>query len=116
MKTEKVEVSIEGNKFEYNGNLYDIEFAIKKDIENITMEARAKHPDSFEIYDFDKLKPNFIRLSVFKGEIVYGIIIYTIPYKDGTMLREACGTYILPYCFEGKNVMMSHLYQGRICW
>jgi hypothetical protein len=112
IKTE--EYPIKDNGFEYLGNYYDCQFAIKRDIEMILQEAETSHKDTFDkLYDRNTLKTDKIRIFVDEDNVpIYGMIIYVIDYKDGNGSRYACGGY---YPFE-FDYLSPHLYQESICW
>ena len=112
----KEECPIKDNGFEYLGNHYDCQFAIKRDMEMILQEAEISHKDTFnEVYDRNTLRANKIRIFVDERNTpIYGIIIYLIDYKDVNCSRLACGGY---YPFEfGFSCLSPHPYQESICW
>lgn len=107
---------IKDNGFEYLGNHYNCQYAIKRDVKMIIQEAETYHKDIFdELYDRNTLRADKIRIFVDKDNtLIYGIIIYLIDYKDGSSSRYACGGY---YPFEFNNsVLLPHPYQESICW
>lgn len=106
-------IRINGNEFEHIGMVYDCKYAIQKDIELILDEARKSHPDFDKIYVVDSLKPEKI-VAYFddKGKPVFGMIIYTIDYKDNSSSRLACGGYY-PINETGLSI---HPYQYSVCW
>ena len=105
---------IKDNGFEYFGNHYDCQFAIKRDVKMIIQEAETSHKDTFDkLYDKSTLRPDKIRIFVDRDEVpIYGMIIYLIDYKDGNNSRYACGGY---YGFDSL-VLYPHPYQESICW
>jgi len=112
----KEEYPIKDNRFEYLGNYYDCQFAIRRDVKMILQEAEISHKDIFdELYDKNTLRPYKIRIYVNENDIpVFGIIIYIIDYKNQSNSRYACGGY---YRFEFDNSMLlPHPYQESICW
>lgn len=112
----KEEYPIKDNGFEYLGNHYDCQSAIKRDIKMILQEAETSHKDTFDIlYDKNTLRADKIRIFVDEDNVpIYGMIIYLIDYKEGNNSRCACGGY---YKFEFNNsVLFPHLYQESICW
>ena len=116
----KEEYLIKDNGFEYLGNHYDCQLAIKRDIKMIIQEAETSHKDTFdELYDRNTLRANIIRIFVDEDNVpIYGIIIYLIDYKleskEGNISRCACGGY---YRFEFDNsTLLPHPYQESICW
>lgn len=111
-----IDCPIKDNGFEYLGNHYDCQLAIKRDVKMILQEAETSHKDTFdEIYDRNTLRANKIRIFIDKDDMpVYCIIIYLIDYKDKSSSRCACGGY---YPFEFSNSsLMPHPYQESICW
>lgn len=107
---------IKDNGFEYNGNHYDCQYAIKRDVKIILQEAETSHKDIFDkLYDRSTLRPDTIRIFVDIDNVpIYGIIIYLIDYKEENNSRYACGGY---YRFELNNSMLlPHIYQESICW
>lgn len=104
----------EDNSFEYLGNEYDCEIAIELDKNLITQEAEMSHKNSFnELYDRNSLEPYQVRIEVDDNENpVFGMIVYTIKYKNENTKRTACGFYYPIY----NNMLSSHHYQGSICW
>lgn len=112
----KEEYPIKNNGFEYLGNHYDCQLAIKRDVKMILQEAETSHKDTFdELYDRNTLRPDKIRIFVDGDNIpIYGMIIYLIDYKEENWSRCACGGY---YKFEFNNsVLFPHPYQESICW
>lgn len=112
----KEEYPIKDNVFEYSGNHYDCQFAIKRDMKMILQEAETSHKDTFdELYDRNTLRADEIHLYVNEDNVpIYGMIIYLIDYKDGNGSRYACGGY---YPFEfGYSCLSPHPYQESICW
>ena len=112
----KEEYPIKDNGFEYLGNHYDCQFAIKRDVKMILREAEISHKDTFDkLYDRSTLRPDKIHIFVDGDNIpILGMIIYLIDYKDGKCSRYACGGY---YMFELNNsVLYPHPYQESICW
>ena len=106
---------IKDNGFEYLGNHYDCQFAIKRDVKMILQEAKTSHKEVFnELYDKNTLRADKIHLFVDGDNVpIYGMIIYLIDYKNG-ISRRACGGY---YRFEFNNsVLLPHPYQESICW
>jgi hypothetical protein len=107
------EYPIIGNCFEYDGKMYDCSYAIKRDTKLIIQEAETSHKDYFdELYDRGSLKAGNVRLFFENNQLLYGMIIYSIKYKENNIRRCACGDYY-PF-WEGK--LMPHPYQGSICW
>ena len=104
----------EDNSFEYLENKYDCEMAIKLDKELIIQEAETSHKDSFdELYDRNSLEPLKVILEVDDNENpIYGMIVYTIKYKNENTKRTACGFYYPIFDY----MLMPHHYQGSICW
>lgn len=113
MRTEEVPI-ISDLSFEYLGERYRCSFAIRQDIESIIMEARASHRDSLiKLYDQSTLKPVKIRIYVDdKRAPVFGMVLYTINYKDSELQRNACGNYYPIW----DNWLMPHPFQASICW
>lgn len=112
----KEEYPIKDNGFEYLGNHYDCQFAIKRDVKMILQEAETFHEDTFDrLYDKNTLRPDKIRIFVDGDNVpIYGMIIYLIDYKEEYNSRYACGGY---YKFEFDNsVLLPHPYQESICW
>ena len=112
----KEEYPIKDNGFEYLGNHYDCQFAIKRDVKMILQEAEISHKDTFdELYDRNTLRPDKIRIYVDENDTpIYGMIIYLIDYKEENTSRYACGGY---YRFAFDNsVFLPHPYQESICW
>lgn len=109
--------NIENNHFEYLNKQYDCSFAIKCDIELIIQEAETFHKDTFdELYNRDSLTPQKVRLFLDdKKEPVFGMIIYTIDYKNQNVKRTACGNYYQVRTLS-TLALMPHPYQGSICW
>lgn len=113
------EISINSNKFEYNGTIYDIESAVDKDKKLIIAEANESHKDSFkELYNIDSLSPKYVRLFLNeKDEVIYAMVIYIIKYKEDNNGRYACGNYYPIYTSSTKkNYLQPHPYQASICW
>ena len=114
-----VEISINQETMEYNGVTYELDYAIKKDKKAIFNEAMNSHGDTFETeYDKESFRPDKVSVYVSEtGELLYGMIIYIIDYKDHKNGRYACGNYY-PFCklSTGKNFMEPHPYQASICW
>jgi len=110
----KEEYPIKDNGFEYLGEHYDCQFAIKRDVKMILQEAEISHKDTFdELYDKSTLRPDKIRIFVDEDNIpIYGIIIYLIDYKERNNSRCACGGY---YPFWDDK-LFPHPYQESICW
>lgn len=110
----KEEYPIIGNYFEYDGKTYDCSYAIKRDTKLIIQEAETSHKDSFDkLYDRETLKPKEIRLFTDEeGNLLYGMVIYTIYNKAANYERLACGGY---YPFWDDK-LFPHLYQESICW
>lgn len=114
----KEEYPIKDNGFEYLGNHYDCQFAIKRDIKMILQEAETSHKDIFDkFYDRSTLRPDKIRIFVDKDDErvpIYGMILYLIDYKEENNSRCACGGY---YRFGFDNsALLPHPYQESICW
>ena len=111
------EYSIINDSFEYNGKTYDCSYAIKRDIKMILNEVEESHKDSFDkLYDRQSLKADKVRLFIDDRQTpIYGMIIYTINYKNQSMKRTACGNYY-PVWVLSKLALMPHPYQGSICW
>ena len=88
----KEEYPIKDNGFEYLGNHYDCQFAIKRDVKMILREAEISHKDTFDkLYDRSTLRPDKIHIFVDGDNIpILGMIIYLIDYKDGKCSRYAC--------------------------
>jgi len=109
-----IEYEINDHCFIHNNEEYDCSFAIEHDIKLIIQEAETSHKDTFdELYDRDSLKPNKIRLFVDKEENpIYGMIIYTIDYRESNTSRYACGNYYPVW----RKQLMQHPFQGSICW
>lgn len=108
------EYPIKDSKFEYMEVHYDCKRAIKKDIKLIIQEAEETHKNSFdELYDRSTLRPSFVRLFVDVNDApIYGMVIYTIDYKELNERRKACGNY-----YPVNNFQLSpHNYQASICW
>lgn len=116
MKYEEYE--IKDNFFEYLDKQYDCSFAIKRDIKLIIQEAEISHRDTFdEIYNRDSLTPIKARIFFDNNEnLIFGMIIYTIDYKDQDWTRTACGHYYPIWTTNNKSLLMPHPYQGSICW
>lgn len=116
MKYEEYE--IKDNSFEYLDKQYDCSFAIKRDIKLIIQEAETSHKDTFdELYNRDSLTPRKVRLFLNdKKEPIYGMIIYTIDYKNEDVERTACGNYYPVINWFDSLQLMPHLFQGSICW
>ena len=110
----KEEYSIKNNGFDYLGNHYDCQFAIKRDIKLIIQEAETSHKDTFDkLYDRNTLRPNKIRIFVDEDDVpIYGMIIYLIDYREENDSRCACGGYH-PFW---DNKLFPHPYQESICW
>ena len=113
----KEEYPIKDNGFEYLGKHYDCQFAIKRDVKMILQEAETSHKDVFdELYNRDSLTPVKVRLFIDdRGEPIYGMIIYTIDYKNQNVKRTACGNYY-PVWTLSELALMPHPYQGSVCW
>ena len=112
----KEEYPIKDNGFEYLGNHYDCQFAIKRDVKMILQEAETFHEDIFDrLYDKNTLRPDKIRIFVDEDNVpIYGMIIYLIDYKKGNNSRYACGGYYR-FVFD-TSVFLPHMYQESICW
>ena len=110
----KEEYPIKDNGFEYLGNYYDCQFAIKRDIKMILQEAETSHKDSFdELYNRQSLRADKIRIFLDKENTpIFGMVIYLIEYKDKSWKRCACGGYYLFW----KDKLFPHPYQESICW
>ena len=109
-------IKIKDNSFEYLNKQYDCSFAIKRDIKLIIQEAEISHKDTFdELYNRDSLTPQKVRLFLDdKENPIYGMIIYTIDYKNQNIKRTACGNY---YPISNwSDSLEPHFYQGSICW
>lgn len=116
-----IEIDINQDKMEYNGVEYDLSFAIKKDKKTIFNEAMSSHGDTFEKeYDKDTFRTDKVRIYVSEsGELLFGMIIYIVDYKDHKNGRYACGNYYPFYEAKndnGKSFMEPHPFQGSICW
>ena len=110
-------IAINGNEFEYMGETYDCSRAIKRDIERIIDEANKSHKDSFEeLYDKDTLKPKKVRVEFVDDVPKFGMVIYTIDYREGNVKRSACGDYYKIYKWTHDSSLVPHPYQGSICW
>lgn len=109
--------NVENNHFEYLDKQYDCSFAIERDIKLIIQEAEISHKDVFdELYSRDSLTPQKVRLFLDdREEPIYGMIIYTIDYKNQNVKRTACGNYY-PIYILSKLALMPHPFQGSICW
>lgn len=106
-------IKINNNKFEYMDVAYDCEYAIEKDIELILDEAKKSHPDFSKLYVVGSIKPREINVYFDnEGKPMFGMIIYSIDYKDILTFRIACGGY---YPIGEKTVNI-HPYQYSICW
>lgn len=123
----EVEIVITDNIFEFGGNKYDCDFAVKQDKKRILQEAEASHKEELEkLYDKESLNPYKVKLFVDDNDKpIYMMICYIIKYKnpDYGVLgngRIACGNYHpLHDCWldEKENFMVfPHPYQGSICW
>jgi hypothetical protein len=108
------EYLIKDNGFEYHGKMYDCSYAIKRDIKMILQEAETSHKGTFdELYDRQSLKAGRIRIYLDKEDKpIFGMVIYSVEYKDKRLKRCACGGY---YPFR-DNQLFPHLYQESICW
>ena len=106
---------IEDNSFKYNGEKYDCSRAIKKDIKVILQEADNSHKDDFKrLYVRASLRPDKVRLFLDKNDNpMYGMIIYSVKYKEINVRRSACGNY---YPISDSRELSPHPFQGRICW
>lgn len=115
MRTEECPINNDLS-FEYLGERYRCSFAIRQDIESIIMEAKAYHKDSLDkLYDQSTLKPDRIRIYVDDRGTptpVFGMVLYTINYKDSELQRNACGNYYPIW----DNWLMPHPFQASICW
>jgi hypothetical protein len=116
MKYEEYE--IKDNSFEYLDKKYDCSYAIKRDIKLIIQEAETSHKDAFnKLYNRDSLTPQKVRLFLDdRQEPIYGMIIYTINYKNQNVKRTACGNYYPVINWLDTLELMPHLFQGSICW
>ena len=110
----KEEYPIKDNGFEYLGNHYDCQFAIKRDIKMILQEAEISHKDFFdELYNRQSLKADKVRIFLDKEDKpVFGMVTYLIEYNDKSLKRCACGGY---YPFWDDK-LFPHPYQESICW
>lgn len=106
---------INNDSFEYFGKKYDCQYVIERDTKLILQEAEQSHKDTFEeLYDKESLKPNKVKLYVDKdNNALYGMIIYTINYKNSNSARLACGDYYPIFDFLELE---PHPFQGQICW
>lgn len=111
------EIKIENGYFEYMGKTYSCEVATKFDTELILKEAEKSHPGYTELYDKESLRPDRIRVFIDERteELVMGMIIYLIDYKDLKTSRTACGGYY-PIYGDSINCLSVHPYQYSICW
>lgn len=112
----KEEYPIKDNGFEYLGNHYDCQLAIKRDVKMILQEAETSHKGTFDkLYDRNTLRADKIRIFVDGDNIpIYGMIIYLIDNKNENYSRHACGGY---YGFDFNNsLLLPHQYQESICW
>lgn len=109
-----VELPIETESFEYNGETYDCSLAIERDIKQIIQEAETSHKESFDKdYNRASLSPNKIRVYLDEnGNPLFGMVMYLIDYKSGNSQRWACGNY----CPFWANLLSPFPYQGSICW
>lgn len=110
-------IEIKDNSFEYLDKQYDCSFAIEHDIKLIIQEAETSHKDTFdELYDRNSLIPVKVRLFFDETDKpVFGMIIYTIKYKNKTTRRFACGNYYPIWTLHNLE-LIPHPYQGSICW
>ncbi len=108
------EYPVKDNGFEYLGNHYDCQFAIKRDMKMIIQEAETSHKDNFDkFYDRDTLIPDRIRLFFDENKLpIFGIVIYKLHQKKDNYWRSACGGY---YPFWNDK-LFPHPYQESICW
>lgn len=106
---------ISNNHFEYFGKKYNCQYAIERDTKLILQEAEQSHKDTFEeLYDKESLKPYTIKLYINEdNNPIYGMIIYTINYKNSNNTRLACGDY---YPISDFLELEPHPFQGQICW
>ena len=113
MRTEECPINTDLS-FEYLGERYRCSFAIRQDIEPIIMEAKASHGETLDkLYDQSTLKPVKIRIYVDDQKApVFGMVLYTINYKDSELQRNACGNYYPIW----DNWLMPHPFQASICW
>ena len=106
---------IEGLKFVYNGEKYDCERAIERDKRMILQEAETNHKETFDrVYNKETLKPNMVRLFFVGDCAVYGMISYTIDYKEEFCRRLGCGNYYPISTFF--KALEPHPFQASICW
>lgn len=108
------ECPIINEHFEFDGEIYECNYAIERDIKMIVQEAETSHKDSFDkIYDRQSLAPNKVHIFLDeKGNPVFGMVIYLIEYKDKSCKRYACGGYYMFF----ENNLWPHPYQESICW
>ena len=107
------EYLIVNNCFEFDGKTYDCTCAIERDMKMIVQEAETSHKDTFnELYDRKSLKAEKVRLFFENGQLLYGMVLYTIYNKADNYKRGACGGY---YPFW-DNQLFPHPYQESICW
>lgn len=111
------EIKIENGCFEYMGKTYSCEVATIFDTELILKEAEKSHPGYTELYNKETLRPDRIRVFIDERteELVMGMIIYLIDYKDSKTSRTACGGYY-PIYGDSLNCLSVHPYQYSICW
>lgn len=114
MSTKYVEIPMNGDTFDYKGVKYRCSSAISKDKALILQEAESSHKDIFDKeYVKDSLRPSEIRLFIDNNDLpTFGMVIYTINYKDRIGCRYACGNY---YQFDEEK-LTPHLFQASICW
>jgi hypothetical protein len=113
------DVKLDSDLLEYNGVTYDLERAVKNDIEQIIGEAEKSHGAEFKrLYDKESIRPDRVHVFIDKdGEPAFGLVTYVIKYKEGDNGRYACGNYYPFYKASlDKNFLMPHPYQASICW
>ena len=111
------EIKIENDSFEYMGKTYKCKVAIIFDTDLILKEAEESHPDYTELYNKETFRPDRIRVFINERteELVMGMIIYLIDYKNSKTSRTACGGYY-PIYTGTLNSLSVLPYQYSICW
>lgn len=117
LETEEIRVA-DAAHFETMGMRCDIGLAVETDVKAILKEAGESHADELDsMYDTGGIAPDKVRVFMSDGAPVFGMVIYTLPYRDGkggahAVGRYACGHYHPIY----DGMLCPHPYQGSVCW
>lgn len=115
--TSTEDIAIDGTCFECMGKSYECDLAIELDKVLIIDEANKSHKDDFErLYDKDSLTPVKVRVFEVDGVPFFGMVLYTISYKEGNSQRMCCGGYYPIYRMSHRNALLPHPCQNSICW